>query len=402
MGKAEYRELGGPGRSVVPADGKSASCTRMGTEFFEMMVRTHRRKLRTGFTTGTAAAAAAKAAATLLMREAAPSEVLIALITGDVMTIPIHACTIEAENVAGCLVMKDAGDDPDITHRALIGARVRMSDQTTGHRISITGGQGVGTVTKPGLEVPPVGPAINPGPQKMIEQAVTSVLRQYDKNTSVEVEIFVPEGETLARKTLNARLGILGGISILGTTGLVRPMSHEAYIATIESSMSVAHAMGLDTLVLTTGRRSERFAQALWEHLPEESFIQIGDFFRASLEAASHLNFARLTLAVFFGKAVKMAQGIPHTHAAKSRLTMHKLADWSLDATKDEGFAAKILSASTARHAFDILREEHPEVISHVGKRMVKSARFFAGTRIRVRGIIFDYTGKVIFDSDMF
>jgi len=264
----------------------------------------------------------------------------------------------------------------------------------------ITGGEGVGTVTKPGLEIPPGEPAINPGPRKMITKAIEETLRKFNANIPVNVQVFVPGGEALAKKTLNSRLGILGGISILGTTGVVKPMSHDAYIATIQSSMSVAKASGITKLILTTGRRSERYSQALWPNLPEESFIQIGDFFRMSLEEASKKGFSSITLAAFFGKALKMAQRIPHTHAAKSRLTMHKLSEWSYMLIKNKVFSEKVLSANTARHAFDFILDEHPEIISYVGKQMITSAKLFSGTNVKIHGIIFDYSGNDIFNSE--
>ncbi len=147
----------------------------------------------------------------------------------------------------------------------------------------------------------------------------------------------MPKGRLLAEKTLNARLGILGGISILGTTGIVRPMSHEAYEATIVSSLSVARAGGCGRVVLTTGRRSERFAQSAMPDLPEIAFIQIGDFFKISLEAAAQKGIAGITLAVLFGKAVKMAQGFAHTHAAKSDLSLAVLSEWAMEVTSDQG-----------------------------------------------------------------
>ena len=257
----------------------------------------------------------------------------------------------------------------------------------------------MGRITKPGLAVPPGRPAINPGPEKMIRRAIHDVLENHNISGQVETEIFVPQGKKIAEKTLNARLGILDGISILGTTGIVRPMSHDAFIATITSALSVARASGARAAVLTTGRRSERFAQDLWPHLAEETFVQIGDFFKMSLEAAAKQGFEQATLAVFFGKALKMAQGVPHTHAARSSLTLNKLADWALDITGNRKLSNQILAANTARHAFDIFGKDHPGVISHVGNRIVKSAQHFAGPEMVIQCVIFDYAGNVVFDS---
>ncbi len=365
------------------------------------------RKLRTGFTTGTAAAAATKGALTMIFEDKAPSSVPIKLLTGDTLDIVIHTCVLDTQGQATCTVIKDAGDDPDVTHKAEIGATVKLESIDSGipikgaqqQLIRITGGTGVGRVTKPGLEVPPGEPAINPGPRKMINQAVNDVFAKHQKKYPLHVEVFVPDGEGLAEKTLNARLGILGGISILGTTGIVRPMSHDAFIATIQSAASVARASGLEQVVFTTGRRSERFAQAYWPHLPEEAFIQIGDFFKMSLDCASQLGFKRICLAVFFGKATKMAQGIPHTHAAKARLTMEKLSEWSHELTHDDQFSKRIKEANTARHAFDIIGKHHPEVIFMVGRKIVSSAKAFVSGTMAIDSVIFDYNGSAVFDS---
>ena len=360
------------------------------------------RKLRTGFTTGTAAAAATKGALQLILDGKKSFRVRIRLLTGDDIYIPIHRCRLETENHAICTVIKDAGDDPDVTHRAEIGARVSIHNRSDSKppEIVISGGEGVGRVTKPGLEVPPGRPSINPGPVKMITRAIHEALKKNDLSGRVKTEIFVPDGKKIAEKTLNARLGILGGISILGTTGIVRPMSHDAFIATITSALSVARASGVKKVVLTTGRRSERFAQHLWPKLAEEAFVQIGDFFKMSLAIASRQGFEKATLAVFFGKALKMAQGVPHTHAAKASLTLDKLATWAREITGSRELAQHILAANTARHAFDIIGQDYPGVIGHVGKQIVISAQRFAGRDIRIQSIIFDYTGNVVFDSD--
>lgn len=367
----------------------------------DSMTEEKKKTLRSGFTTGTAAAAAVKGAISLILSGTAPSEVPITLLTGDIISIPIHKCTLEDKEKAVCTVIKDAGDDPDITHKAEIGAKVLLKFHFSTPDVVILGGKGVGLVTKPGLEIPPGEAAINPGPRKMIRQAVSEIFAEHGISDvpAVQIEIFVPLGESLAQKTLNARLGILGGISILGTTGIVKPMSHEAYIATIASAMSVSRAAGLDHAVLTTGRRSERYARKVFVHLPEEAFIQIGDFFKISLESAVNKGFEKITLAVFFGKALKMAQGIPHTHAAKSDLTLHRLSEQVFEITKNRAFAKEILSANTARQAYDLIAKGCPRAISCVGKEMTASAESFAGSKVKIRGIIFDYEGQVIFDS---
>ena len=251
------------------------------------------KELKRGFTTGAAATAAAHAALLSLLQQESLTQnakenitplesVTIRCLNDERLSIPIHRVTLLSPHKAEAIVIKDAGDDPDVTHKAKIGARVSIMDgvekngaktqSTKGDvkkisdspQILLIGGEGVGRVTKPGLEIPPGEPAINLGPRTMMIEAVEQVLKHHPlpQGKAVQVEIFVPDGKVLAQKTLNARLGIVGGISILGTTGIVRPMSHDAYIATIRSGISVAQAMACDTLIFTTGRRSERFAMA--------------------------------------------------------------------------------------------------------------------------------------------
>jgi cobalt-precorrin-5B (C1)-methyltransferase len=362
-----------------------------------------RKRLRTGFTTGTAAAAAAKAAVEFLLEDRPPEEVSVALLTGDRMTIPVHSCR-RANDGAVCTVIKDAGDDPDVTHGAEIGARVRLhapAGPAAGPAdVIISGGEGVGRITKPGLELPPGEPAINPGPRRMIAQAVGEALVAHGANHKTMIEVFVPRGKEIARKTLNERLGIVGGISILGTTGIVRPMSHEAFTATIAAGLSVAKAAGLDRVVLSTGRRSERFAQRRWPQWPEEGFVQVGDFFQKSLELAAQKGFGQVVLAVFFGKALKMALGTPHTHAAKSELSLEALAEWALELGNETALVEEIRACHTAREVFALLAPRHPALIADVGLRIVAAAGRFAGWGVRIRSVIFDYEGQVAVDSE--
>lgn len=358
--------------------------------------------LKTGFTTGAAAAAGAKAALYRLVSGKSPEAVSITFLTGEERKIPVHSCVLENDQTACCIIIKDAGDDPDITHKAEIGARVTLEDIPCAGLppIRITGGIGVGTVTRPGLETPPGQPAITSGPITLITNSIHDVLVRYPVHSGIHVEVFVPEGQSLAKKTLNARLGIIGGISILGTTGIVRPMSHEAYVATIRKSLDVAKAAGLSHGVLTTGRRSERFAQALLPDLPELAFIQIGDFFQESMTAAAARGFLSATLAVFFGKAVKMAQAIAHTHAARSDLSLQELSGWTLEMTGSPELAHRIRTANTARHAFDPLREKAPQVIFRVAEAARNAAEGFSGNMLSVRCIIFDYDGRPVVDTD--
>ena len=356
-------------------------------------------KLRSGFTTGAAAAAAAKAALQLLLTGQVPTGVGITFLTGEKTRIAVHQCRLVESHKARCTVIKDAGDDPDVTHGAEIGAEVTLEIRSGGNPIRITGGTGVGRVTKPGLEIPPGQAAITKGPVTMITNSINALLAAHPTDAGIHIEVFVPEGERLAKKTLNARLGIVGGLSILGTTGIVRPMSHEAYVATIEKVMDVARAAELTHLVLTTGRRSERFAQDRWPELADESFIQIGDFFQVAMAAAAARGISSATLAVFFGKAVKMAQNIPHTHAAKSELTLETLARWTLEHTGNPELADRIAASNTARHAFDPLKENAPAVIVHVAEQAQRCAVGFSENKLHVRCVIFDYDGTAAVDT---
>ena len=366
------------------------------------MAQSRKKELRSGFTTGTAAAAATKAALLYLRGQQVPRTVSIELLTGQSIDIDIQSCRREG-SAAVCTVIKDAGDDPDVTHRAVIGAKVTEASGNINPKdqnpISISGGQGVGTVTKPGLEVPPGQPAINPGPCKMIRRAVRDVVGGNVPHHTILVEIFVPRGAELARKTLNARLGIIGGISILGTTGVVRPMSHAAYTATIRAALSIARAAGLEQAVFTTGRRSERYAQLHLNRLAEEAFIQIGDYFQYSLQTAAEFDLRSICLAVFFGKALKMAQGFAHTHAARSRIDFKALAASIDQLCQSPELSRKIEQANTARQAFELIRSDCPGFLAHVGCRIADSARRFAADKLALDVIIFDYQGRAVYDS---
>ena len=357
--------------------------------------------LKKGFTTGAAASAAVKAALTAMFSEVFPKAVTICFLTGEKKQILVHSIKKMTQNQYQATIIKDAGDDPDITHKAVIGAVVTVSDIKKGVNICITGGIGVGIITKPGLELAVGEPAINPGPRIMIKNAVEEVFQQFKiHGKQVDIEIFVPKGEVLAKKTLNARLGILGGISILGTTGIVTPMSHDAYLATIKAGIDVAAANGADTLVFTTGRRSERFAMENNSNFSEDAFIQTGDFFKASLDMAGlNPEIKAIIYTVFFGKAVKMALGFEHTHAAKSELTLNELSRWAAKITGIESLVKTIATANTARHAFDYIYPQYPELVAYVGQKIVENASQFSGNTLQIRAIILDFEGNIAFDT---
>src|SRR2546425_9087244 len=241
----------------------------------EIEEKKRRGALRTGYTTGTTATAATKGALYALI-EKPVEQVTVSLPKGRTAMLRIAWTRIDSGK-ATCAAIKDGGDDPDATHGAEICSTVSFSNNTG--QIIVDGGKGVGRVTKPGLGLEMGRAAINPTPKKMLEQAVREVANDQLRKHGVNVVISVPKGEEIAKKTDNPRLGILGGISILGTTGIVLPYSTASFAASIRQSLDVVIAMGTDTVVLTTGGRSEDFAKELFgKSLPDHSFVQMGDF----------------------------------------------------------------------------------------------------------------------------
>ena len=261
--------------------------------------------LRSGYTTGACAAAATRAGLLALIDRRPVAEVAIRLPAGPVVAFALHSCTY-AETEGAASVIKDAGDDPDVTHGAEICARVTWADEPG---VTFRRGVGVGLVTKKGLPVPPGEPAINPAPRRLIAETVAEVLTEKGlAGRGVVVEISVPRGEELAQKTFNPRLGIVGGISILGTTGIVVPYSTAAWLASVTQEIDVAAAQGLRQLVLTVGARGERLARDLFP-LPEEAFVQIGPFFGDALRHCARAGIEKVILAAMIGKLAKFAAG---------------------------------------------------------------------------------------------
>ena len=310
--------------------------------------------LRSGYTTGACAAAAAKAAALMLVKQDFVAEVSIDLPAGVSATFQLHGQSFSA-NEADCFVVKDAGDDPDITNGAEVHALVRRSPPPPpfiegGSKINIAGGVGIGKVTKPGLAIPPGEWAINPVPRRMIEQAVDNVLSEFNiQNSTFKIEVSIPDGAERAKKTLNARLGILGGLSILGTTGIVRPISAKAWTDTIDAALDVARACGCKTVVLSTGRSSEMAAQKHLSLLPEEACIMMGDHVAYALRACVKRGFMEPIIACQFAKLLKIACGHENTHAAASKLDLAVLREWAEAAHVPPENLTVIAHANTAR-----------------------------------------------------
>jgi cobalt-precorrin-5B (C1)-methyltransferase len=361
-----------------------------------------RRRLKSGFTTGTAAAAAAKAAVMLAFGHIL-DQVDVSLPDGGSLNIPVVWSKCVGKGVCQAMVIKDAGDDPDVTNKARITAEVELKPALSGQgALQICGGEGVGLVTKPGLPLEPGNAAINPVPRQMIARSIRQALAWAapDEEFKVKVTISVDKGESLAQRTLNPRLGIIGGISILGTTGRVKPFSHEAYTETIDLGLSVARAEGLEEAVLTTGGKSEKRAMALRQDLPETAFIQIADYFGYALKACADAGFKKVGLVSFFGKAVKQAAGLEYTHAHKAAMDLSLLAQWLQKAGLSQRISLEIAGANTARQALDILRaEDLLNLVPEVGRRMLRSASGSAGPALGVWTVILDYDGTVLYSG---
>jgi len=311
--------------------------------------------LRRGYTTGSCAAAAAKGAAILLITGEMPEKVILQLPAGFPHTFELTGGRRQAGQSASCATIKDAGDDPDATHRARIEATVSWREAPG---VEIDGGRGVGRVTKPGLPVPVGEAAINPVPRRMIREAVSQVLQKHGAAArGVRVVISVPEGETIALKTLNPRLGIVGGISILGTRGVVTPFSTEAYKASVRQAISVAAATGNRQIVLTTGGSSEKYAMAMFKELPEEAFVQMGEYVGFSLQHAAAFGISKITLVGMAGKFSKIAQGAMLIHSKNAPVDFQFLSRISREAGAAEELAAEIAAANTASQVVDLMTE---------------------------------------------
>ncbi|HLB25866.1 MAG TPA: cobalt-precorrin-5B (C(1))-methyltransferase, partial [Nitrospirota bacterium] len=301
-----------------------------------------------------------------------------------------------SDDRAEATIIKDAGDDPDVTGGAEICAEVKF--YTKGFGVIVKGGRGIGVVTKPGLPVPVGQPAINPMPMKMIKDELCKVLRETNCPLGLEVTISVPRGEELAKKTLNERLGIKGGISILGTTGIVEPISTRAWTDTVVAAMSVARACGQTHVVLTPGRTSESAAMVILRGLAEESFIQMGDHVGFSLAEARKRGFTKVTIVAQFGKLVKMAMGATRTHVKDSTLELGFLADLAAG----QGLAKKkvemIKSANTAREVFLNLRKGSggEEFFRALVELASNTAREVLGGKLEFGCILVDYEGRPV------
>ena len=294
--------------------------------------------LHSGLTTGTCATAAAIAATIRLLKYETPEEVPVLLPDGETIYVPVSY----GEGYAS--VFKDAGDDPDVTNGLEIQASVKQSDT-----FEILGGEGVGTFTLPGFDYPPGSPAINKAPREMIRKNLTAIT-----NAPLSITISVPEGEDIAKKTFNPRLGIEGGISIIGVSGIVKPFSEEAFIESIRKCMNVAKASGAERVIINSGGKSERFVKALYPNLPRQAFVEYGNYIGETLKIANELQIPQVTLGVMLGKAVKLAAGHLDTHSRKTTMDL----DFIQQMLQESGVDIDISTLTLARELWERIPKE--------------------------------------------
>lgn len=344
-------------------------------------------KLRTGWTTGACATAAARAAAEALIGGAVPALVTITLPRGETPSFEV-ADSANGPGWAEAAVVKDAGDDPDVTHLATI--RTRIAHAAPGSGIRFRAGPGVGTVTKPGLPVPVGEPAINPVPRQMIKGVLREAAEAHGHPADFEVTVSVDNGAELARRTWNPRLGIEGGLSILGTTGIVRPFSCSAWIASIHRGIDVARASGLAHVVGATGATSEAAVRRLYE-LPDIAFLDMGDFAGGTLKYLRRHPVPRLTLAGGIGKMSKLAQGALDLHSGRSQVDFARLAALADRLGADP---ARVAAANTAAEALEIAGPALAQAIAEQARQTALDT--LKGAPVAVEVIVTDRGGTVL------
>ena len=351
---------------------------------------------RSGFTTGACSAAAARAATLALLSGETPASVCVHLPNGHDVDFPILEGAV-ADDAARAVIVKDAGDDPDATNGAHITAEVRRLPGQAGE-IVLKGGAGVGTVTREGLGLEVGGPAINPVPRRNIRDNVRSAAGDLLAVDGLEVTISVSGGEEMAKKTLNSRLGILGGISILGTTGIVRPYSTAAFRASVVQAVEVAARQGQTSVVFTTGGRSEKFAMQQLPELAESCFVQMGDFVKAAFIAAIKTRMSRVYVGAMAGKLTKMSQGLTVTHAWRAEIDRDLLADCAQEVGAARDLVEAIRAAETARFAAERLQALGLSVDFHraLGTRALRSLKSSYPGNYQLTILVCDFEGRFI------
>jgi len=347
--------------------------------------------LRRGWTTGACATAATKAALTALLTGRFPDPVEIVLPKGERPSFPLARAELRADAaLAG--VVKDAGDDPDVTHGALVLAEVRRAE--TGSGIRFRAGEGVGTVTKPGLPLAVGEPAINPAPRRMMTEAVEELARAHGAAGDLEITISVPGGAEMAKHTWNGRLGIVGGLSILGTTGIVHPYSCSAWIASIHRGIDVARANGLGHVAACTGSTSEAGIRRLYD-LPDIAIIDMGDFAGGMLKYLRRHPVPRVTIAGGFAKIAKLAAGEGDLHSGRSQVDSALLAQALADLGAPAALVEAARKANTANEVLSAARAAGVPLADRIAAQAQGVAGAMAGDHLAVEVAIFDRDGAL-------
>ena len=352
--------------------------------------------MRRGWTTGACATAATRAAYQALLTGAFPDPVTITLPRGQRPAFALAREWLD-EGAAGAAIIKDAGDDPDVTHRALVLVTVRPAAPGTG--VVFKAGEGVGTVTRPGLPIAVGEPAINPVPRRMMRETVAEIAERHGGAGDVEIEIAIEGGSKLAERTMNGRLGIVGGLSILGTTGIVVPFSCASWIASIRQGIDVARAAGLDHVAAATGSTSEAAVRELHD-LPEVALIDMGDFAGGMLKYLRDHPLARLTLAGGFAKMVKLGQGHLDLHSGRSQVDFEWLARLLAGLGAEEALVGQARAANTALEVLELARKAGLPLADAVAGRARETALATLGAGIAVEVTVFDREGALIGHRD--
>ncbi len=348
--------------------------------------------LRRGWTTGTCATAATRAAYEALVTGQFPDPVVVTLPNGARPGFAL-ASTEAGPGFARAGVVKDAGDDPDVTHGAVILATVRLASRGSG--IGFLAGRGVGTVTRPGLAIPPGEPAINPVPRAMMRAAIAEAADLLHGPLDITVEIAVPGGEKLAERTLNGRLGIVGGLSILGTTGIVVPYSCAAWIDTIHRGIDVARALGLDHVAGATGATSEATIQAHYG-LPDPALIDMGDFVGGMLKYLRRHPVAKVTVAGGVAKMSKLGQGLLDLHSKRGEVDRLWLGEQARAAGASDIMVRLVRNANTVAQAFDVLRQEGIDIAAMIAGAAWQNAAAPLGPGITLDVVVVDRAGTIV------
>ena len=355
--------------------------------------------LRRGWTTGACATAATRAALQAVLTGHFPDPVTIRLPGGQTPAFALaRQALLEPGRRAEAAIVKDAGDDPDVTHGALVMARVTWREDET-PQMRFAAGEGVGTVTLPGLPLAVGEPAINPAPRAMMRQAVEELCGEQNRSGRIDIEIAIPGGEDLAARTMNGRLGIVGGLSVLGTTGIVIPYSCASWIHSIHRGIDVARALGLTHLAAATGSTSEGAARARLA-LPDQAWIDMGDFAGGLLKYLRDHPVARLTLAGGFAKFAKLAAGDLDLHSARSRLDHRDLADMAGGLGADADLQAAIAAAPSGGAVLELCRQAGIAIADRVARRARETAMATLGNGVAVEVLVFDRQGELVGRAD--